>query len=250
MICPISWIKRLSGAIVILLIGAGIAPAASSPDLLRQAEQAWQHREDPYKTQTAIKAWEQVLEQSPNNSELYIRLTRACGRAYRNSVPSKEREYWANEARRYGELAVQKNPDRSEAYAEYGEALGQWAQAHKGVHSLGAVKMAMKNLNKAVALDPKNGFAHMLLAQFYEQSPSVISVGDKKKALEEAKLAVETRPDYAITRLTLAKIYLARGNKDDARKELETIVKMTPPKEFIPETKADQATARELLKNL
>ena len=37
------------------------------------------------------------------------------------------------------EKAVDKNPQNSDVYAVYGEALGQWANEHKGLHSLKVV---------------------------------------------------------------------------------------------------------------
>ncbi len=224
--------------------------SAPTETLIQQAEDAWAHRDQPWQTESAITLWEQALQKEPGQKGLYLRLTKAAGRAYRHSHTPKEREYWSQEARDEGAQAVEKNPDNSDAYALYGEALGQWAQAHKGIHSLGAVKSAVKNLDKAVSLNPKNAFAHMLLAQFYEQSPGWISVGDKKKALEHAKRAVEYGPGYAINHLTLAKIYLAHGQKDDARKKLEATLALKPPSDAIPETRSDQETAQEMLKKL
>ena len=80
----------------------------------------------------------------------------------------------------------------------------------------------MEALKKSVELDPKNSRAHMLLSEFYRQAPSGISVGDKTKAMEEAKLAVETGPQYAINHLALAEIYIDRGEKPAAIQELQT----------------------------
>jgi tetratricopeptide (TPR) repeat protein len=222
----------------------------ATDDTLQQADQTWQKRDQPLQTETAIALWERALQLHPERTDLYISLTKACGRAYRQSSDTKHRRFWADEARSYGAKAVEKNPSKPEAYAENAAALGQWAQSHKGIGSLKIVKQAVAQLQKAIELDPHFAFAHMLLAQFYQQSPAMFSIGDKTKALEQAKLAVEDDGNSSINRLTLGKIYLDHGDKTAAKEQLEKAVALTPPPDRIPETKSDQDDARDLLKHL
>jgi tetratricopeptide (TPR) repeat protein len=218
--------------------------------LSQQAELAWQDRDKPGQTEQAIQLWEQAVKAEPGRGELWVRLTKACGRAVRHSATSDERKRWADRAREYGAQAVRKAPQSSDAYAAYGEALGQWADAHKGVHSLKLVRQAVEALKKAIALNPGNAYAHMLLASFYRESPPLISVGDKQKALAEAALAVQYGPQYAINHLVLAKSYLDIGKRDEGIAQLQIILAMTPPQDAAPETRADQETAQAILKDL
>ena len=229
-----------------------IAPCiyAEAGFLAQQAELAWQDRDKPGQTEQAIQLWEQAVRAEPGRGELWVCLTKACGRAVRHSATSAERKRWADRAREYGAQAVQKAPPSSDAYAAYGEALGQWADAHKGVHSLKSVRQAVDVLKKAVELNSRNAYAHMLLASFYRESPGIISVGDKQKALEEAKLAVEYGPQYAIDHLVLARTLLDLGKKEEGIAQLQIIVDLTPPEDAVPETRADQQTARAILKDL
>jgi tetratricopeptide (TPR) repeat protein len=218
--------------------------------LAQQAQLAWQERDKPGQTETAIHLWEQAVQAEPNRGELWIALAKAMGRAVRHSRTSKEREQWADQARAAAKKAVEKNPASAEAYAAYGEALGQWANAHKGVHSLSAVHEAVDMLQKSIAMNPQYAYAHMLLAEFYRQSPRLFSVGDKQKALEQAQKAVEYGPGYAINHLVLARACLDLGNKNEAIAELQKIGSLTPPADAIPETRADQETAVALLQSL
>jgi tetratricopeptide (TPR) repeat protein len=225
--------------------------AGENTDLMQQAEAAWQERDQEGRTLAAIALWEKALEKEPDShKEVWIKLTKAMGRAVRHAADSKERMYWADRARQVGEQAVKENPREADAYAAYGEALGQWAQAHKGVRSLKAVRKAVRTLEKAVELDPHNSYAHMLLAEFYRQSPRFFSIGDKKKALQHACLAVGCGPGYAINHLVLARAYLDVGKKDQGVAELQKILNLAPPQDAIPETRADQETAREMLQAL
>ena len=211
--------------------------------LADQAQLAWKDRDKPGQTEQAIHIWEQAVRAEPSRGDLRTALAKAMGRAVRHTQTLEERRQWAEKARAAAKQAVEKDPSSSDAFAVYGEALGQWAEANKGLHSLNAVRQAVDALKRAVALNPKNAYAHMLLASFYREAPGVISVGDKAKALEQARLAVEYGPEYAINHLVLAKTYLDLGKKDEGVAELSKIAQLPPPADAIPETKADQMTA-------
>jgi tetratricopeptide (TPR) repeat protein len=241
--------KTLTLLVACALLGS-VAHAASVEATLKQAEQAWEQRDQPGKTEEAIQLWQSALKEDPRRADIYVPLTKAAGRLYRNTQNTQEKKKWANQGREWGKQAVTLNKDTPQAHAEYGAALGQWAQIHKGVRGLGVVKEAVKNLERAVKLDPYYAYAHMLLARFYQDAPSIISVGDKEKAFEHALLAVEHGDAYAINHVTLARIYLAHGKKAEARKQLEKALTLTAPPDAIPETKSDQETAKEMLKNL
>ncbi len=190
------------------------------------------------------------LKRNPIAWSLWIDLARAQGRAVRHAKTPDERQKWADEARTSAEQAVKIAPSDSDAFAVYGEALGQWANTHKGIHSLGTVGQAVDALQKAISLDPKNAHAHMVLAEFYRQAPKHISVGDKAKALEQARLAVEDGPDYAINHLALARALLDLGKKEEGIAELQKALTLPAPPDAIPETRADQEAASNLLKSL
>ncbi len=159
----------------------------------------------------------------------------------------REQKRSANEALEAARLAVKKLPQSPEAHAYYAEALGQWANIHKGLGSLKRVKEAVTHLQEALRLNPRYAYAHMLLASFYREAPRGISVGDKKKALFHAQKAVECAPQYAIHHLTLAKVLLDYDRRAEAIHELQTVLALKAPEDAIAETKTDQAAAQKLL---
>lgn len=224
------------------------AAASSSDALITAAQDAWAERDQEGRTLAAIALYQQALKADPAQKLLWIDLTRAMNRTVRHTPKGKGRKEWAQRARDAGHQAVLENPANANAYAYYAEALGQWAQAHRGLGSLKRVKQAVENLNRAIQLDPQHGYAHMLLASFYQKAPSGISVGDKKKALLHARKAVEVDPAHAINHLTLAKILLDHGRREEAVAELKKVVALTPPIDAVPETKSDQETANKMLK--
>ncbi len=222
---------------------------AQDPTLPQQAEAAWAERDQSGQTEQAIALWQKALQSHPSDVALYIKVSKACGRAVRHASSSKDRKRWEELAKTYAARAVELDPKNPEALTAYGEALGQWARDHK-LHGLGAVKQAVDALERSLEIRPQQPFAHMLLAEMYSHAPSMISVGDKKKGFHHAKMGAELPEAYSINHLVLARLYLERGERDAARQHLQTILSLTPPPDAIPETRADQDTAREMLKNL
>lgn len=234
--------------LVVLTLGTPLSILRA--DARQDAQDAWAHRAEPNQLTRAITLWQDALKQSPNDGTILTALARALGKSYRSASSKKDRIQLSDQALTYAEQAIAKSPSSSAAYAAYGEALGQWADARKNLKGLKRVKQAVAALQKAVELDSNNHFAHMLLAQFYRKAPANISVGDKKKALEEARKAVETGPGYAINHLVLAESLLDQGQRDEAIREFRAILALTPPADAIPETRGDQETARTRLREL
>ncbi|HVO32981.1 MAG TPA: hypothetical protein VMU17_03640 [Elusimicrobiota bacterium] len=218
--------------------------------LEEQAAAAWAKRDQPGQIQAAAELWKRADLENPKNGEILVRLTQACDAAYRNTTSGREKRSWADQALGFGQKAVDENPRDSWAHAYFAEALGQYAQAHKGLSGLQRVKQAMSQLRQAVELDPRNAYAYMLMSEFYRGAPRGISIGDKGKALTMARLAVRFGPDRAINHLTLAKALMANGRKSEATRELLVTLALVPPPDNLPETRSDQAAARDILRRL
>ena len=60
---------------------AAILSGAAFGSALQDAEKAWQQRDQPGQTEAAIQAWQIALQENPVKVDIYIALTRACGRA-------------------------------------------------------------------------------------------------------------------------------------------------------------------------
>jgi len=220
---------------------------SAGASLSDDAQHAWAMRDQPDQTEKAIGLWQEALRANPDQPELWIPLTQAMNRASRRATKKSVSKAWADQARETGKMAVSKNPGSAAAHVYYAEALGQYANAHKGLASLKHVKHAVQVLKQAVALDPKYGYAHTLLSEFYRGAPAGISVGNKKKALEEARRAVELEPDRAINHLSYARALKEQGQKGAAIEQLRFVLAMTARPDLVPETKANQADAATLL---
>jgi len=109
------------------------------------------------------------------------------------------------------------------------------ARIRRGRQELGAARLdsAEKEFRAALAIDPRNSFAHRELADIYRRR------GKLDDAVLELQASLAVR-DSAAARVTLARIYLDQKKPDLARAEVEKAVKLAP----------NYTEARELLERL
>jgi len=152
---------------------------------------------------------------------------------------------------------------RELAMAKYrlGVNLGKWAEARGIAASLGKWK-PMKRIMKSIIAD---GFASLedfganrFLGRAYYKLPAPL--GSKKKSLESLGEAYKKTIDagqnvsrQGLNVLFLAETFISMKNKNDARKILTKFIAVngeTFNPARIPETKKEQADARDLLNSL
>ncbi len=84
---------------------------------------------------------------------------------------------------------------------------------------------ALKEMKRAVALDPQSAAAHQLLGQAYMLQGTYEMIGEAKSEFVQA-LALDANLVWA--RFYLARLYLDQGAAQKAKEQLETALKMRP----------------------
>lgn len=116
------------------------------------------------------------------------------------------------------DIARTEQPDRVEGHYWYGVNLGSYGLA-KGVFSaLGHAEDALNALLKSAELDPQYHWAgpYRVLGRFYQEVPSFLSFGDKKKAEEYFNKAIQLAPDYRLNTINLGVLKKEQGNIETA----------------------------------
>lgn len=128
------------------------------------------------------------------------------------------------------EKAIEINPQSSDAHYLLGDLLSQLIPNVFG-GGMRYGKRAIEEMDKAIELDPKNVNALVSRAINYYYSPDTFG-GDKEKAFEMLKKAVEIDPVADSPHIWLAMFYLEAGKKGDALREINLARKSNPERSF------------------
>ncbi len=127
----------------------------------------------------------------------------------------------------YANKAIEKKPDQEEGYFWKAVLLGQIGQ-HKGIiQSINTAYEMKATLEKCLEINPNNPYTYHILATLYLKVPKHLFFGDKYKALELAKKAVELEPQSANLWWGLYLAYIEVNQKEETKKVLRKILTLT-----------------------
>jgi FimV-like protein len=196
-----------------------------------------------FKPKEAVNELQKVLRIDARNFEALVMLARAyidIGDSISEGSPDwqarRMKEYKIAETHARHALAVNSNSTWGHFYVA--ASLGNIAMVspvEKQIDLAGEIRSATE---KAIALDPQNGFAyhiygvwHRKMAEIGKMSRVVASVlygrsipnGTLEKSVEYLRKAVALNPSVIVTRLELARTYVAMGNWPEARNLLKSV---------------------------
>ena len=233
----------------------GSAPAPSqssnskpSPELLQQADQGYAQREDLSRVREGLETLRRARAVDYGNFEAAWRVARLNYTLGDKTTDATEREKAFREGIEAGETAVRAEPQRVEGYFWLGANQGGYAQARGPLYGLSAAEGLRKQMETVLKLDEgfQGGSAFMVLGRLDLELPSMLG-GDPKRAVETLERGMKYGEQNALYRLRLAEAYIRNKRMDDARREINHILAMTPHPAFIPEHKEAVTKAKELL---
>jgi tetratricopeptide (TPR) repeat protein len=278
---PLRHFSSLSRPLTLLALIATGAFAADAPKLDDPQQRCcrsngtdiarWHKNADrlygQFKPRDAGDELQKILQADGNNLEALIKMARVHvdigDQIPENDDSWKERklkEY--SIAEDYARKAVQVDPNSSWGYCWIAASIGNIAMVSpvsKQVDLAGDIRDAVE---KSIALDPKNGLAyhvygvwHRKLAEIGKARRMLAGVrygrkvpnGSLAKSIEYLKKAVALNPTVIVSRLELARSYIASGERAPARSMLKTIPEM--PIQFSDDAKHKE-TAAQLLEEI
>ena len=178
----------------------------STPDLL---DKAWENRATN-EGQTQILEFIEKYSTLPEDFEITWRISRlvyfignfGLGEKISKSEQKKIFEYGT----KAGAIAKRLGPNRVEGYYWYAINLGMYSLAEGLMTALKSAPASREALLEAAKIDPTYQWAgpYRILGRYYQDLPSIISFGDKVKAEDYFKKAIEIAPNYRLNTVYLA----------------------------------------------
>lgn len=218
--------------------------------LLDQAQFAYNERANLGRGKEAIVLWEEALKEDPASYEALWKLTRGYYWLGNHSPEEAQLEFFTK-GKNYGQEATKLYPDRWEAHYWLGVCLGRYGETKGVLKTLFLIKPIKKEMETVLRFNPDHAGAHHVLGVLYRKAPGKpLSLGNKKKALQFARKAVELDPQSLKYKVGLAEAYLALDKKEEARTTLEETLSMPPNPQYESESFEEKEAALKLLENL
>lgn len=165
------------------------------------------------------------FQSETNSDEAACDFARACFDYADLSTNRAERARLAEQGIATCRKVLKRAPQSVPAHYYLGMNLGQLADTKRNLSALRMVGEMEREFRAALVLDPQYDHAgpDRNLGLLYLQAPVFISVGNRNKARQHLRHAVELAPNYPENRLNLIEAYLKWGDFPDARRQLTAL---------------------------
>jgi len=231
-------------ALIVLSTAAVRAQEAADPDRL------YADREKLSSALDASSIWEARLAKNPRDFESAWKLARNCY-WLGGHVPEGERRKQFERGMDAAMKAIELQPNRPEGHFWLAADMGAMAEGfglRSGIKYRGPIKTELETV---LMIDAgfQQGSADRALGRWYLRVPRLFG-GSKDKSVEHLKKSLTYAPESTATHFFLAETYLEMDKKDDAKRELQTVLTVPLHPEWTPEDKEFKEKAAALLKKL
>jgi len=161
----------------------------------------------------------------------------------------REKRGWYIKARATADTLRRLDPMNPDGHMWWATAQGKLGQLAGVLSSAGMVGELRREYNEVLRLDSGYALAWYALGRLHAELPSLLG-GSLSRAEDYLRRGLAADPNYTIIRLELARVCLRRQRRDEARRELNTLLatsRPTNPAEFMLD---DRPAALELLRSI
>jgi len=228
-----------------------VAPPANAAligETVIKCDALFKERSDLAKLREAVKSLASVRNADARNYEVEWKFAKFSYFLGKHTTDAKEKEKAFEDGVQAGRIASRIEPNKADGYFWYAANLGEQAKISPVTVGVKAVDDIKEAMNKVIEIDPKyqNASAYDALAQI-ELSTAGLMGGKPEKAVEYLEQGLKIEDDNTYLHLHLAEAYLAVGKKDEAKKQLDYLLKMKPNPDYLPEHKETVEKAKKLL---
>ncbi|MFP4660644.1 MAG: tetratricopeptide repeat protein [Halanaerobiales bacterium] len=170
--------------------------------------------------QEALEMSEKLIWRYPKTPEVYVKAA-ACSSDLGSFDSIDNINDILEKGEEYADKAIELDPENSYAYYYKAALMGQIGLNRGILSSLSKVKPMRDALEKSLEFNPDFAPAYDVLAALYQSVPGwPISIGNKKKALENRIKCVELEPANFTYQVSLYELYKDMNKTEEAREML------------------------------
>lgn len=228
-------------------VSAPPAPNVSVPELIAQAERLYAQRDSMERAREAVAVLRRARAADNGNYEAAWKLSKFSYYLGEYGDEENARTEAFREGITAGEIAIKIEPGKPEGHFWLGANLGGRAKLQGPIYALASVADIRREMETVAKLDEgfQGGSAYMALGQI-ELELGMLG-GDSKRAVEYLEKGLRFGETNSLLRLRLAEAYLAVGRKEDARRQLDALLKMTPSEDYKQEHQRAVAAGKKIL---
>ena len=216
---------------------------------LAEGDTLYEGRTDMAKARVAVAALRQAQVADYGNYEVAWKLSRAAF-FVGDHTKGDEKDDMFRQGIEAGRAAVKLQPDKPEGHFWLGANFGGDA-SNSTLASLSSFQDIKSEMEAVIKIDEsfQGGSAYLGLGRLYLQAPRVLG-GDTNKAIGYLEKGVRIGPNNSLMRYHLAEAYASAGRDGDARKQIETLMAITPDPHFAAEHNDAVTKAKKLQEKL
>jgi Tfp pilus assembly protein PilF len=220
---------------------------AAATQMVAQADNLYAQRANLARAREGVILLRRSLASDTGSYDAAWRLARFNYFLGSHTTDKTERDRAFNEGVEAGRRAIKLQDGKPEGHFWLGANLGGKAQS-SALSGMAAVDEIRSEMEKVIKLDEgfQSGSAYMALGQVYLEAPGMLG-GDSKKAVEVLEKGLRFGENNELYHVRLAQAYLAVERKEDARRELNKVLNMTPDPDYLPEANDAAAEAHKML---
>jgi tetratricopeptide (TPR) repeat protein len=222
-LCPRVGFTSLAASLVLVCAGGSASAVENSSPASSAVDSAARTKKNYVEARARFQA-------ATNNSEAAWQFARACFDRAVAATNNADRAKMAEEGIAVSRRVVAREPGLIQSHYYLGMNLGQLADTKRNTGALKIVDEMEQEFKAARDLDERFDYAgpDRNLGLLYSQAPSVVSIGNRSKARQHLRRAVELAPDYPENRLNLIEAYLKWGDRSGAWREYKALEAVWP----------------------
>jgi tetratricopeptide (TPR) repeat protein len=226
------------------------SPARAAADVIAEADALYAGRGDLTRVRQGLIALRRSQATEAGNYDLAWRLAKFNYYLGSHSPDDTERDKAFRDGIEAGKLAVKLQDGKPDGHFWLGANYGGSAKVSV-LAGLSEIEEIKREMETVIKLDEgyQAGSAYMVLGQVYLEAPRLLG-GDTQKAIEYFQKGLRFGPNNSLLRWHLAQAYADANRKEDARKEIETLLTMKVDRAYEPEHKEAVEKAQQLSEKL